>query len=80
MAGSLRDELLAAQEEAGGWQRRCKQLQGEADGRELELARRGLQSKVRRWPVLGSGLRYGVAGEMGSVTKEGRAKVVETSS
>ncbi|KAL4430551.1 hypothetical protein ABPG77_005791 [Micractinium sp. CCAP 211/92] len=45
VAGSLRDELLAAQEEAGGWQRRCKQLQGEADGRELELARRDLQSK-----------------------------------
>ncbi|KAL4436968.1 hypothetical protein ABPG75_004107 [Micractinium tetrahymenae] len=44
-AGSLRAELAAAQEEAAGWQRRCKQLQGEADGRELELARRDLQAK-----------------------------------
>lgn len=46
-ASCLRTELVAAQEEAAGWQRRCKQLQGEFDGRELELARRDLQSKVR---------------------------------
>lgn len=44
-AASLRAELAAAQDEAAGWQRRCKQLQSEADGRELELARRDLQSK-----------------------------------
>ena len=44
--GSLRQELRAGQEEAAAWQRRCKQLQGEADGRELELARRDLLAKV----------------------------------
>lgn len=44
--GCARRDLQAAQEEAGSWQRRCKSLQGEADGRELELARRDLQAKV----------------------------------
>ncbi len=44
--GCMRQELRVAQEEAAGWQRRCKQLQGEADGQELELARRDLQINV----------------------------------
>lgn len=54
-AASLRAELAAAQDEAAGWQRRCKQLQSEADGRELELARRDLQSKVggQAWEGVG---------------------------
>lgn len=43
--GCLQHELRAGQEEAAGWQRRCRQLQGEADGRELELARRDLRAK-----------------------------------
>lgn len=44
-AGCLQQEVQVAREEAGSWQRRCKQLQAEADGRELELARRDLQAK-----------------------------------
>ena len=49
--GSLRQELRAGQEEAAAWQRRCKQVQGEADGRELELARRDLHAKVGGWAL-----------------------------
>jgi len=44
--GCMQQELNAAQDEAASWQRRCKQLQAEADERELELARRDLQAKV----------------------------------
>ena len=38
--GSLRLELRGGQEEAAAWQRRCTQLQGEADERELVHLRR----------------------------------------
>ena len=41
-----RQEAAAAAEEAAAWQRRCKGLQGEADEREVELARRDLRAKV----------------------------------
>lgn len=51
-AGCLRQELAAMQEDAASWQRRCKQLQSESDGRELELARRDLHAKVGREPSL----------------------------
>ena len=42
----LRAELAAAAGEAAAWQHRCKSLQGEADERELELARSDLQAQV----------------------------------
>jgi hypothetical protein len=45
--GCVRRELQAGQEEAAGWQRHCRQLQEEADERQLELARRDLRTKVR---------------------------------
>lgn len=45
-------EAAAAAEEAGAWQRRCKGLQGEADEREVELARRDLRAKASSGPAV----------------------------
>lgn len=52
--GCARQEAAAASEEASAWQRRCKGLQGEADEREVELARRDLRAKARQgwWALI----------------------------